>query len=244
MSGSEEEEKKNEQFRDGLQKAQTIIRKCHYSDIQNPRRNRWLSSFLESITSPSLTVLSVVPPGLIPKNILEHEKMSDYPLSDAILTDSVVVDFNVGLFTHCPDTDFHFRKCLSYSSDKIYQLFSAVFLSGELIGVIKCTGHPVFLSFVTKRAMDGSYPLIIGGVYSVDGILAGMAGDNEDKYFSVHLQELRVNPMCLLLNTPFNVNRKRFLEFVGMFPEFKRMIIGLEDDLKWGSYTIMSIPKK
>lgn len=178
---------------------------------------------MELIEWPSIKVLAFVPESMLPKRVKNHPKMAMYDLSEAETTGHIEAGFDIPLYITCEDTYDYFLKTvfrMELPCDReLYGQLTGIRVQDELVGVVKHFSSPLMLALKTKKSRMGTYPLIMGGIYSID--INTSCFDFGKEWQHTSYNNLRLFPRRMLgqtINSQRNIN-ELIRENYGMIDE-------------------------
>ena len=114
----------------------------------------------------SLPILTIVPTNEIPNELFQEKRSKIYQLEKATEDPAIITSFDIKHSSTCNNTPSGVHYTFEHPERYNYMNCTAFYKEGELIGIGKHTGSPVFLSFAC-RTHNGKYTLIPGCVCSL-----------------------------------------------------------------------------
>lgn len=161
--------------------------------IQRDIHRGVLPASLDQVERVSLPILSVLPVHYINLPI----NYGKYPITEFERNDSVSVNLGIPYQSICRCTVDLFEDYLFGDDEVKLGYVTLIYAGGNLVGVKKNGGNPVFLAFETYQDQNGAFPLIKGGLYAISNTSQSLEKWTEERYDS-----LCVNPIGMMRSIP------------------------------------------
>lgn len=176
-----------------------LFQAANQENIKNRRTNPLVLETISEIERISLPIISIVPADFLKG--MSTNKKKDYGLDDYLQSDKVKIDTKIIKDPICPETKNGFEYVFFDREPRMQGMYTQIYVNDDLVGIVKNIGNPIMLSLVTIKNSIGAFPLVRGGLYSLNENNTIEFQQSKKFFHKKYFDTLYVNPLMMLYRT-------------------------------------------